>query len=188
MKRTVVTALVVAGLIAAPSGAAAHRHPREAGGRSAAAFSGRCTFSGSVRFKPALTNTMQPVRDFAVATGTCSGTLTDRRGRIRSLRGAAVRYVASDSGSAASCALSAGASGSGRLIFRSGALRFRLSETRAGGAAELSLTGRRGGSASGSATISASANPVSILQACAGSGLRQAPVDIRIQTTPTISG
>jgi hypothetical protein len=73
-------------------------------------------------------------------------------------------------------------------VFRSGTLRFALSETRVGGIAALSLAGARGGSATGVASVSTEANPVQIAEACAGAGLHEAPLDINIQTTPTMSG
>jgi hypothetical protein len=73
-------------------------------------------------------------------------------------------------------------------VFTSSTLRFALSETRAGGTAELSLTGARGGSATGVANINTKANPVQIIEACGGPGLREAPVDINLRTTPAISG
>ena len=40
----------------------------------------------------------------------------------------------------------------------------------------------------GQANISPSADPVAIAQACAGAGLTEAPVDIQVSTTPSISG
>jgi hypothetical protein len=67
-------------------------------------------------------------------------------------------------------------------------LRVALNEARATGGAALSRSGRRGGSAHGDATISASENPVAILQQCASAGLARVGVDINVATTPTISG
>lgn len=168
-----------------------HSHSRGLSADSAqrpTSFSGNCTFSGLVRFQPALTNSAQPVADFATASGTCSGTFTNGSGHSRQLNGAPVGYEASDQGASASCALNPGAAGSGELIFPSGKLAFNLSESRVASLAWLSLTGRTGGSATGEANTNPNANLVQAVEACSGSGLAQSPVDIRLQTTSSISG
>lgn len=190
MNRIRATALVVGTFIAISATAAlADHHPRARSHHPGAnTFAGNCSFSGTVRFQPGLTNTPQRIRDVARAHGTCSGTLTDRRGRDHKLDGAVVRYFATDVANGASCAASAGATGTGRLVFPSRTVRFELSETRGVAVAELSLSGARGGSATGQANVNDGADPVEVAQACAGNGLRTAPVDIRIATTPTMSG
>jgi hypothetical protein len=151
-------------------------------------FSGNCAFSGTVEFQPPLTNTPQPARDLAGARGTCSGALTDRSGRTHELDATPVDYRATDTASDVSCALDAGATGTGELALPSGEIRFKLSETRVGALAELSLTGVQQGSAIGAANVNARANPIQVIDACGGTGLAQAPVDIHIRTTPAISG
>jgi hypothetical protein len=153
-----------------------------------ATFQGSCALSGVVRFQPALSNSARTVTDLATARGTCTGTLTDPAGHHRQLDNAAVGYQAQDRGPGASCGLSIAAMGWGRLSLGSDELAFRLSESRVGPLAALSLTGRTGGSAHGEANINTEANPMGIVEACAGSGLRQAPIDIRLTTTPAISG
>lgn len=183
--------LTVAAALAAFTAPLAQAHrSRHAGPfneRQATTFDGSCQLTGTVSFLPPLTSTPRPTRDAAFEQGTCSGTLTSH-GHARSLGNQAVRYFATDSGQAESCGANAGASGWGFLAFARATVFFRLSETRATGVAQLSLTGLAGGSAQGVATISSSSNPVQIAEACVGSGLRSTPVDIRLQTTPAISG
>jgi hypothetical protein len=179
----------VAPLVFASAAAPAqgHRGHRRHHHTKSSTFAGSCQLSGTVRFIPPLTNAPQPARDIAVARGTCSGTLTTPR-HTSTLNNSPTRYYATDFSQTASCNASPGATGQGKLKFPGGTIGFQLSETRASGAAELSLTGNHGGSAQGTATISSSANPVQIVQECAGTGLPSAPVDISIQTTPAISG
>lgn len=180
MKRSVGIVISVLGLLAAPAGASL---PRAEASTGAVTFSGSCALSGIVRFQPPLTNTPQPVQNLASGAGTCSGTLTDRAGHAHQLDGTRVRYLASDTASSASCALSSEATGTGELFFPSADLSFRLSETRVGALAQLTLIGSRGGSAVGAVNVSPSANPVQILQECAGAGLAEAPIDVHIDTT-----
>jgi hypothetical protein len=150
-------------------------------------FSGSCQFSGPIVFEPPLTNTPQVVDQSIEAPGTCTGTLVDRHGRAHQLDGASVTYMESAQAAGASCAAGA-PTGSGALQFRWGKLRFAFSETRVAAVVALSLSGAQGGSATGSATPSSSENPVTTLQACAGSGVEQTEIDVRITTTPEISG
>jgi hypothetical protein len=167
--------------IAAPLAQAHRRH-------DAATFSdGSCQFTGTVYFAPPLTNTPQATRDFAYETGTCSGTLT-AHGRTSSVSDQPARYFATDAGQAGSCGANPEATGSGYLAFRGARISFALSESRVTGVSHLSLTGDAGGSAQGVATISSSSNPLQIVEACLGAGLRSTPVDISLQTTPAISG
>lgn len=198
MRLLTITALLSGALLASPAPASSHvwhggRHHAKANRRFARGhdqqgpltFSGSCEFSGIVRFEPPLTNTPQTVSDFARARGTCSGTLTDQSGRSYALSDTPVGYLASDQGANDSCLAGPESIGTGEFRFPQGSLRFHLSESRVGGAAELSLTGDQAGSASGEAD--STANPTETAQACAGSGLREAPVDIRIGA-PTITG
>jgi hypothetical protein len=160
---------------------------RVAPSRAANTFSGSCQLSGSVAFVPPLTNTAQALTQYARATGTCSGTFIARNGRTHQLNGAPVSYQATEYAPAASC--NAGTdSGNGTVTFPYGTIGFTISETRVSGVAALTLKGAAGGSALGQANISPSANPVAIAQACAGTGLTQAPIDASAATTPSISG
>lgn len=185
MKRYILIAIGAAVLLASPASAS---HRRRDGSTGANTFSGGCSLTGTVRFQPPLTDTPQPVRDVASARGTCSGTLTDQLGRVQQLSRSPVSYSASDTASDVSCALGAGAVGTGQLGFPSAAVHFGLSETRVAAVAQLTLTGTRGGSAVGLANVSASAKPIQILDECAGSGLPEVPIDLTIETTPAISG
>jgi hypothetical protein len=155
-------------------------------GRHDPSFAGSCRFSTKVVFQPPLTNTPQTVTDTARGTGTCSGTLTGQSGRTQQLDNAPVTYLASDQGTNSSCA-AATATGSGTLAFPDGKISFALSETRGASTAALSLTGKTAGSAYGLATISPSANPITLAQDCAGRGITQTNVDIQLSTTPSIS-
>lgn len=158
----------------------------EHGGRSANTFAGSCQFTGKVEFQPPLTDTPQQGRDTAAASGPCSGSFTDRHGRIHELDGSTVEYVARDEG-LTSCGEGL-SSGGGMLLFPWGRIAYALTEARGPGGGTLQLSGRRGGSASGTATVSQSENPVQISQQCAGPGLKSVAVNIAIATTPTISG
>lgn len=66
-------------------------------------------------------------------------------------------------------------------------LTFTYDEVRVGPALVLSASGARGGTALAQANVSPSASPLAIAQACAGNGLTEAPIDIRI-VAPRISG
>jgi hypothetical protein len=157
------------------------------GGDRANTFSGSCTFSGAVVFKPPLTNEPQPVRQRVRAPGTCSGEFIDRRGRTHQLSDAPVVFSESSHGDNASCAAGT-ATGRGALRFRHGRIRFAFSETRTGSAALVSLTGAASGTAQGVANVSPSKDPVAIAQQCAGPGLKRVTVDGQLATTPSISG
>ena len=179
MKWLVTLGCVTAAMLASAS-------PAAADASRSMTFSGSCSFHALVRFQPPLTNTPQQGRGSATGPGTCDGTLTDRRGHTTQLSGEPAQWVAADSG-LVSCNEES-ATGGGYIAIDGQKLRFRLTETRASGAAELHLDGAAGGSADGSATLSPEEDPVQIAQECAGSGLTQALVDLDIETTPTISG
>ena len=146
---------------------------------------GECDLTGTVAFSPPLTSDTRPVATHARARGTCSGTLTDRAGRRHQLDDEAVRYDASAPAQPQSCN-SGTPKGSGVLVLRWGRLRFTTSETRAGAAPFLTLSGKRGGSAlvNGRATD----DPATLLQKCAGDGIEKAHLTGHLSTTPTISG
>lgn len=150
-------------------------------------FSGSCQLSGSVVFQPALTNSPQPVDQHAHASGACSGTFTDGMGRTHQFSAAPVTYDATEHASSASCAAGTD-TGGGTVQFPYGTLSFSISETRAGPVVTAKAEGSNGGSAIGQGNVSSSDSPVAIAQACGGLGLAQAPIDIRLSTTPSISG
>jgi hypothetical protein len=149
-------------------------------------FAGTCRFSGTLRQDPPLTNAPQPGEASARATGTCSGTLTDEKGRVRRLDGDRARWFASARGTA-SCG-GGSAVGSGFIQLRGERLRFRFTEVRGPGAGAITLEGAGGGSAAGAARVSQDEDPLEILRKCSGSGLRQVGIDIDIATTPAMSG
>jgi hypothetical protein len=137
-------------IVAAALAVLAAALPAPTSGRAGAArtFSGTCHFSGQVVFQPPLTSTPQTIRQRVRLPGTCSGTLTDRRGRTHELSDAPVTFVERSRAENASCA-GGTAAGRGALRFRHGRIRFAFSETRTGGAAVASAQGARGGSAHG---------------------------------------
>jgi hypothetical protein len=152
-----------------------------------ATFAGSCDFSGTVSFTPGMTNTPQPVAQRALAPGTCTGTVSDGKGRTSSLDKAAVTYAAESAGDEVSC-LDGTATGTGMLSFPGGALAFAFSETRLVATPLLRLTGKGGGEMDGFATPSQSQDPVASVDACNGSGLESYALDIHLQTTTPLSG
>jgi hypothetical protein len=169
------------------SGAGQAGVERAAASDHATTFSGSCKLSGTAVFDPPLTNTPQAAMQRVQATGTCSGTFTTRNGRVHQLNDAPVSWQTTEYTPDASC--SAGTdTGSGKIAFRYGTIRFNISETSGPGVAAFTLKGAEGGSAGGQANIRPTADPVAIAQACAGAGLAEAPVDIQVSTTPSISG
>ncbi|MHB8694345.1 MAG: hypothetical protein ACYDHH_24160 [Solirubrobacteraceae bacterium] len=148
-------------------------------------FAGTCALSGRVAFTPPLTLPAAAGAVAATADGTCSGTLTDGFGRGQRVDAAPASLVANSSGTE-SCALGKG-SGQGVLTVASRSLTFTYDEVRAGPALVLDASGARGGSAVAQANVSLSSNPLATAQSCGGSGLTQAPIDIRI-VAPGISG
>jgi hypothetical protein len=160
--------------------------PAEAHKARVSAFQGSCSFHVTVRFAPPLGALPRQGTDFARGAGPCSGSFTDRHGKVRRLDGARVVYVATDSGPS-SCAEGA-AQGGGYLSYRRSRLRFLLTETRAGAAATLHFAGARSGSAAGDARVSPDSDPSQVVQSCLGAGLAGAAVDIDFATTPAISG
>jgi len=163
--------------------------PAAAGGKQThpATFSGRCDFSGLVRFRPGLSATPRTVAQSVKAPGTCSGSFRDRHGFTHALSGAQVVFSETSSGRNVSCAFG-NPTGSGSLRFHWGTLRFAFAERRAGAAVTGTATGARGGAATGYGAPSTSENPVSAVEECGGAGIRQVRVDLHVITTPDISG
>ena len=157
-----------------------------AGGRSLETFEGTCHMTGVLRQSPPITNTPQEGRAAARVRGTCAGTLTDARGHTHELSDAPARYAARAAGTM-SCG-GGTAEGQGYLQIAGRRIRFLFSEVRGPGVAAVNLQGRAGGSASGTAHVAADESPVEIAQKCAGDGLRTAPIELDLATTPSISG
>jgi hypothetical protein len=159
----------------------------DAGKQRPLTFDGSCDFSGAVTFSSPMTNTPQPLVQTAVAPGTCTGALRDRRGRQHRLDSDAVTYRAISSGDSIACPFGT-ATGSGTLDFAAGSLRFTMSETRVAAFPTLELKGVRGGGAEALAQPSASQDPAEAVAACAGPGLEEFLFDAHMQTTEPISG
>jgi hypothetical protein len=149
-------------------------------------FSGTCRLSGDVRFLPPLTTATRRGRVTATAVGTCSGTLSDPGGHVRSVGAAPVDAVAQSEGSE-SCEAGVGA-GSGYLAFGGRRLRFTYHEVRAGPALILRADGADSGGAVAEGNVSPSANPLTVLRSCSAGGLHSAPIDLRLATVRAISG
>lgn len=142
-------------------------------------FTGTCELGGILRQNPPLTTEIASGTARVRATGTCSGHLTDRSGRVHRLDRGQVRYRAR-AGGELSCA-GGTADGAGSLIFGSGRrINFDFSELRGPGIGAITLAGRASGSATGVASVSAQENPVDILNGCGGTGIRQVVIDLRL--------
>ena len=158
----------------------------EAGAPQAETFSGDCDVSGVIRHEPPLTNEPAPTELRGRFSGTCSGELTNRRGRTRQLDGAPGVYKARDAGEL-SC-LGGTATGHGRLIIgrrksgRRKVIQFSLTEHRTPGLAEVTLEGAAGGSGSVTGTVSAE-EFVDAGKRCSGSGLRRLRGDGQLTST-----
>jgi hypothetical protein len=172
---------VVAAMLAVSGPAAAER-----GHRGATTFEGSCEFSGLLRQSPPLTNLPQPGTATAGAVGTCTGTLTDAKGRVRELTASRSSYFARARGTMGCGGGTAAGQGFIRLAGKT--LRFDFSEVRGPGAGAITLDGAAGGSAAGVATVSEEEDPLEIAEKCSGEGLREARIDITIETTPAMSG
>jgi len=162
----------------------------EAGTPRAETFSGTCEMRGLILHEPPLTNEPAPTQVRGSFSGTCSGELTNRRGRTRQLDGAPGAYKARPAGEL-SC-LGGTATGDGRLVFgrkifgRRKVIEVSLTERRTPGLAEVTLEGAAGGTASVTGTVSA-VGLVDAGERCSGPGLRRLRGDGRV-TSAGISG
>jgi hypothetical protein len=160
---------------------------RAAASAGANTFSGSCKLSGTAAWDPPITNMPQAATQRVQATGTCTGTFTGHDGQAHQLNNALVSWQTTEYTPDASCSAETD-SGSGKVTFQYGTIRFTISESRVAPVAAFTLKGAEGGSAAGEANISPSADPVAITEACGGAGLAEAPTDIQTTTTPSISG
>src|SRR5690349_16003196 len=153
--------------------------------RTAERFEGECEMSGVIRHRPALTLDAAPTKVQGRFTGVCSGKLTDRRGRTRSVTQALARYEGRGAGKL-SC-LGGTAPGTGKLTFERGPqIEFRLTERRTPGVAVVKLRGAARGTATVRGTARSEDLP-KISERCAGPGVRLLRGDAHI-TSPGISG
>jgi hypothetical protein len=156
------------------------------GERGLDSFEGTCALAGAVRQDPPITNVPAPGSASARAQGTCSGTLTDARGRTHTLDAAHATYAATATGTVG-CG-GGTANGAGVLAIHGRRIDFRFAEVRGPGAAAVRIEGESGGSATGEALVSADEDPVRIAEQCGGAGLRSVRIDITLATTPALSG
>ena len=187
IRRTIGATIGLAAVLICTSAEANGGSPRNSPTRPADTFSGQCQFTGTVTFKPPLSNTPQNITQHVDAPGTCSGTFVGPHGVSRQLDNAQSTYVATERSSGASCA-GGTATGSGELVLPYGAIEFSESETRTGVFVVATATGAAGGSAAGYAAPTPDQSPVTAAQECAGSGIPSATVNIQLSTTPSISG
>ena len=182
--RAAVPPLVVAlGLVAFIATLLSWGSGAEAGAPRVESFSGACDMSGVIHHEPPLTNEPTPTQVRGVFKGTCSGELTNRRGRTLQLDGAPGAYKARPAGEL-SCS-GGTAVGKGRLILRRKrfgrrhVIELSLTERRTPGVAEVTLEGAAGGSGSVTGTVSAE-EFVNAAKRCSGSGLRRLRGDGRL--------
>ena len=166
---------------------AAHASQGEQGADRPSSFSGSCKISGEVRFTPPLTNDAQTVYQQVEAPGTCSGTFVDGRGRSHDMSDSPVTYLASGRAEQSSCG-GGTATETGSLVFTWDDIGITVSERRGGGEVIASIAGAKSGSATATAGISQSEDPVQILQKCAGPGLDRVRIDGQATTTDTVTG
>jgi hypothetical protein len=169
--------LLLAAVLAMPAHAPAAKPKR------ASTFSGSCDLTGTVAFSPPLTGSPTATRSTAEASGPCTGTWRTRN-RTWTLDGDFVTYHAIASGTQ-SCAQGE-ATGTGYLRYRGRRLGFTLEESRIAIAADLQISGNRGGAMSGTAT--AEGDPAAAVQSCLASGIGEAAISGTVTTDPEISG
>ena len=148
-------------------------------------FRGSCEFKGVARFTPPMGGASQETTVVATAPGHCTGTFTGRRGRIRQLNKAKALYIATSHGSQ-SCAQNPGSTGAGFLKMKRSKIGFTMTETRVGPNVSATLTGRAGGTFSG--TGMATSDPAATLLTCAGPGLSEAGLAFSGSSSSPISG
>jgi hypothetical protein len=148
-------------------------------------FRGSCEFTGVVHFTPPLGGMSQETTVVATAPGHCTGTFTGRRGRIRELNNARALYSATSRGSQ-SCAQNPGSTGTGFLKMKHSRIGFTMTETRVGPMASATLTGRAGGTFTGSGM--ATSDPAATVLTCAGPGLSEAGLTLSGSNSSPISG
>jgi hypothetical protein len=180
-RQAVAMSLALVALTAAPAAEA------PAGQQGPMTLDGSCDLTGTVTFRPPLTNELRPVAQRARIAGGCTGTLTDRRGRDHELSNARARYASAFPAQPASC-LAGTPKGAGAILLRGGRLGFTAQERRATALGTLVLTGARGGSAVVTASPPPSGNPVPLVQACNGAGIKQVKLTVHVQTAPVLSG
>jgi hypothetical protein len=177
-RTAVATAVLIAAAVGLPvtAGAAAST-PR---------FLGSCTLTGTDTFAPPLTLTSGAGTADAVATGTCSGTLTDAAG-TRSVSAAPARYEAHAVSDSLSCGGGIGF-GRGTLTINATTISFTFAEPQVTVVSLLSLSGTSSGSAIGVASVAGPTNPAQLALACFGSGITRVPIALSLVSLTGIAG
>ncbi len=148
-------------------------------GEALDAFDGRCAFAATVTFSPPATNAQQRLDVTTRGPGTCTGTLNGRaiedvpvtiEQRVREVDGSCVRARTTQPGEGAI------AFPDGTRIRYTVDFAFTLTE------GTFELYGTRSGFAGGSGTFATERTPPDVAAQCGGAGLREAPLDIRIET------
>lgn len=149
-------------------------------------FKGTCAMSGVIRHDPPMTTTPKETTVRGGFSGTCSGALRDRKGRMRQLDQAPATYDGRGTGEL-SC-LGGVAEGTGKLGFGRGrVIEFRLTERRGPGTATVTLRGKAGGTGTVAGTVSRDEDLDELNQRCMGSGVRLLRGDLRL-VSPGMSG
>ena len=143
------------------------------------AFSGKCSSQGSNRFEPPATNTSQPLRYDYEGTGTCTGTLNGRE-----VKDAPVRMMTGGRSEGGCRSARTTAPGDGRVIFDTGeVIRTTFDFTSQSTEIDGTAYGERAGIADLHTTFATQrTNPAEVASQCAGSGVREAPMDVTLTT------
>jgi hypothetical protein len=148
--------------------------PARSGAASVSSFAGSCAFTGVETFSPPLTLLNRAGRAQVTAAGHCSGTLVDASGVARRVTAAAAAYQQGTAATTISC-LGGTAAGTGVITIDGIALDFAVTEPQLTVVSALRYTAATWDGL-GIASVAPTADPLSLVRACAGSGITSVPV------------
>ena len=153
-------------------------------GETVDSFAGSCSVQGDVTFNPPATDTQQTDHYAYDAKGTCTGTLDGQ-----SLSGAAVTLQQAGIADASCLQALAYPPGNGTVTFANGVrLPYTLDFTAKGTELDGTAYGTRSGVAPGHGTFATQrSDAAGITAACAGSGLKTAPMDMTLSTSTPLT-
>jgi hypothetical protein len=173
---TVGAALVAVGL--APGSAAPSENERFH------RFAGSCSLKGTSTFNPPLTNTQQRLSFNAILRGTCSGRLDGRR-----VSNARVRMHNTGRADASCLQSRTTRPGQGAMTFADGrTIRYTFGFTFVLTEGDLTVRGRRSGSARGHISFATDRTPPDAAAKCAGEGNAKLPLDVTLTTDSPLVG